>query len=1173
MTERAEYTVEMQYVEGDIDLVQVDTASVPTLGAGGPQWWPPQPHKYVAVATTGAGATDKFHAIPFNEGGTDLDTDNPTNPGNTGLIAINPKGDRVIIAPQTGSSWYLYPIDPVGTVGTLISTNSITGTDIHDVRWSLAGDLIAIAHDGTNGLSVFTFSEDFIGSEIQPSDALGEMFSCDFDPGGTRVVVARGTAGEGTGVYRYTGTALDGFVEPATGPVGADIIHVRFHPSGTHYSAAGDIDPFVWVYPYDGEVGTAIEPNTTSPGSGEAVVAEWSLLGDHIFVGGEDGDDGASLWGYPFDPVLGELGTLAVPDVDVAVVEGLAISPDGIFLAVFDGVAGEVSVYSTGLNAGQWVDITPYLRGTAGNFWDGEYGRSMGQAFGPPDAGTASFLARVTDEVFDARRNITGNAVRLKATYAAVEYPLMFMLVDDPDFDTDNLVAGITPQVAVSCIGRLSQLIGRNIATFLYDHPSIDQAIGYTLDFARWPTFDRNLDFGDNLEWFYVPYSGGEDAYQTLLALRAAEGVYANFYVDASGIFVFRGKNHRFTDPRSTAPQATFRTTPTNDPKFIHARYSPKRRDIVNYAEVKADVRADTLSEDVVYEWPSGASFEIAAGATLTLIADLEDPAYDLQDPSTGDGDYTVDTGSIVGATLDRYSGSRIRATFTPGAAGATITAIQLRGVKVAKLGEVTAISDVYAASSVNRYGTHDYEPPVAPYPQVTFFKAQEIANEAVDQYRNGTVSHEITFDVHQSVTAMTFGLGVKLGDRVAIDDTLKHIRKDYWVERIRHNIDEELFHQVTLECSEDPRGYVQAIPCYVTLEEESAASGTASWALHPGGEWIVAVEAGGAMEAYPIDPLDGSYGTPATVSGHGDAETYCVSISPDGNWIIQCQQSGSAHVYVYSFDDSTGAMSLVQTTTLSYRDAAVCYCGSHMLGIDRTTNRNVQVRAFNSGTGQITTGSSQDSWSVAAGNLSLVDPRVQWSTGFEYGGSDNIEYVTIGQAQTGVGFRIYPWNRTTNLHDTAIESDVVITGEFYSPMFGNNDTLVFSTVDDGSFPSFKVWTWIFDPEAGTLTQAAAAVTTNRTGIGGAASYLAAWNSDFTKVVIANKSGTGGNYYTFVTLDPATGAITEVEDCYADPRTDLGTGASNGVAFVGDYIVQKAIGEFRSYLHHDSVVP
>ena len=178
--------------------------------------------------------------------------------------------------------------------------------------------------------------------------------------------------------------------------------------------------------------------------------------------------------------------------------------------------------------------------------------------------------------------------------------------------------------------------------TQLYTDKRSDELLQIILEDAGLTTGQFSLDEG----FITIPFAffGKGDKIGNIIKLicEAEQGI---FYVDENGYFRFENRTHWLNDPH-TESQLTI----TDD--MIIKEEQPDLKAIVNVVEITAKPRAVVSTDESIFDLPD--TREIAAGETIEVWANYDDPVYSLVTPTRGVGAssyYTANTESGGGGT------------------------------------------------------------------------------------------------------------------------------------------------------------------------------------------------------------------------------------------------------------------------------------------------------------------------------------------------------------------------------------------------------------------------------------------------------------------------------------------------------------------------------------------
>jgi hypothetical protein len=436
-------------------------------------------------------------------------------------------------------------------------------------------------------------------------------------------------------------------------------------------------------------------------------------------------------------------------------------------------------------------DVTTVVRGGI----SATYGRDQATALSPVVAGRGSFTLDNSSRTYSPRNASSSlfglvkpsRPVLIQRTISATTYTIFRGHTDDSPLDPD----ADAKTVAFSLIDYLADFRGVKVTTALNQGIRTGAAIDAVLTAAGW-TGGRALDTGATiLPWWWAD---GDDAFDMLQQLLAAEGPPSLLTIDASGAFVFRDRHHRVTSTASTTSQATFTGSGTSEPVMGRGfKYSEPWSNIVNDVQITVDERQPSGALSAV--WTTDQTISIGASSSYVVVVSASDPFLNAVAPVAG-VDYNLDSGSISSATLSRTSGASTSITLTAGGAGAQVTGLQLRALSVPVVrSRIVTASD---STSQTAYGIRslpsDLEPKLASYQDVVDLAALMVATR-----KDPLTQVQAVFTCQDSQTArLTAVLARNLSDRVTVVEDETVLNAPFYVESIQHDANDVTEHVVT---------------------------------------------------------------------------------------------------------------------------------------------------------------------------------------------------------------------------------------------------------------------------------------------------------------------------------------------------------------------------------------
>lgn len=426
------------------------------------------------------------------------------------------------------------------------------------------------------------------------------------------------------------------------------------------------------------------------------------------------------------------------------------------------------------------------------------YGRDQARALSPTANGSCGFELDNTSRDYSPENGsspITGlvlpaRPIRIQAFLSPTTYTLFRGHLDE----FNVLPAKGDRKVQLSGLDPLAKISEAKATTDLYPSIRTGSAIAAILDAIGWSGSARDLDTGaTTLRWWSV---SGENAWDAIQNILAAEGSPALITADGSGNVVFRDRHHRLVRSASTSSQATFRDT-GSEPKFSAPLvYDQGWRDVVNDITFDVDERGPASELTVV--WSSDLTYNVAASATLSFIISTNDPFYEMVSPE-GPTDYTVVSGS-ASVNISSTQGQTTTVSITAGGSGAVVNSLQLRAyvVGVQRTLQVSATD----ATSITTYGSKSGPENAG---AAAYEDAQAVASLAVLYRKNRLPIVQLDMKGSNN-TRLTQCLTRNLSDRITVVDAETGLNRAFFVEQITHNILEAgLLHVTTFGCEAVP--------------------------------------------------------------------------------------------------------------------------------------------------------------------------------------------------------------------------------------------------------------------------------------------------------------------------------------------------------------------------------
>ena len=339
--------------------------------------------------------------------------------------------------------------------------------------------------------------------------------------------------------------------------------------------------------------------------------------------------------------------------------------------------------------------------------------------------------------MFHTRQYAEGLSIWLSAQPTGKSQALWFTgILDEPEY---TLVPGGRTRVDLRAFGFSSKLRGTIVNVPIQADVSISDAIVEVLDAAGWPIDKRDISSTGLTATIPFWWVQEQSAWEALEELVNAAGPPAQMYEDASGNLVVLGTTWVGAD--TTAP---IRVGAGQEQPGIgrNVRADTDAADVVNRAVIR---RATYSLEATAGVWEYGEEITVTAGSTTRIYAEFSDPISGLVAP-TVDTDFTLDTAE--GVTFELEDSTAFTTTVKITATGArTISALQLRGQKLAKSGDSTVFEE--DTDSIGEIGEREWTASVPP--ALTRPYAAGVAHNIVNAYKEGINSWRFTLVANRS--------------------------------------------------------------------------------------------------------------------------------------------------------------------------------------------------------------------------------------------------------------------------------------------------------------------------------------------------------------------------------------------------------------------------------------
>ena len=357
--------------------------------------------------------------------------------------------------------------------------------------------------------------------------------------------------------------------------------------------------------------------------------------------------------------------------------------------------------------------------------------------------------------------------------------------------------------VHIKGFGPLSKLRRKPLSIPLQRNIRIDQAIALVLD-----AFNITYHLDEALTTMRFWWTEDEDAFDILRRLVFTEGLDAALYEDNKGRIIFRNRQHRILQTRSTQTQAVFHDGVALDsdipsggvsvyPYFGELKFQTPQQNIVNICNMEV-VELEETTEKVI--WTSTGNIDLQSNE-IELPIVLDDPVSSAIIPSLSDGDYTLPAGTqgapkiVLSATSGRY----ITMTLSS-AVPITVQNLRMRGQRLIEVAKYNITNGVDNSASLAEFEERAYT--VEGYPYISLEEARAICDSTVlnYQYIRPIVTIMIT-DIN--INLKVFIQKVTVGDRIRIKAT-QDLKFDnlFHVESIKHSVKHNgALHECYLTC------------------------------------------------------------------------------------------------------------------------------------------------------------------------------------------------------------------------------------------------------------------------------------------------------------------------------------------------------------------------------------
>lgn len=412
------------------------------------------------------------------------------------------------------------------------------------------------------------------------------------------------------------------------------------------------------------------------------------------------------------------------------------------------------------------------------------FGRDQVRLLSPPQAGVCRFALANDANQWDTSSALAPRLpIRIRVTQAGPTTRVAWIGDLEQATQRPNIYEQMT---VIDCVGKLARLTrNRGHSTQVYTDITTGTAIQRVMEAAGLAAADFNIADTGQTSMAYWWLDEQETPWSAIQRILDTEGRAYLVEEPTTGAITFRDRHSRFLDSNSTSVQSTLRGS-TTEPIFSSFEYDDGVRDIINQATMVRRVRtAQTLAAI----WTHDGNFTAAPGSSTAIKVRMtsSNPFTAAVSPLVADTDYTIVSGTVSSATLDRTSGSSATLTIVAGGTGVLeLSGLQVRGQELAVTTEESFTNTIDASASITANGIREWAG--NPRAEISAVDAQDLVNGLVSAHLGGRPRATVTLHGRRATDTMTAALTRNVGDRVALHETRSALAgTEFWIEHVRH--------------------------------------------------------------------------------------------------------------------------------------------------------------------------------------------------------------------------------------------------------------------------------------------------------------------------------------------------------------------------------------------------